>query len=239
MKKFLVLLALGVLMASPAFAAWYDVIVDSGQFSAAAAGVTMPTIYQSYPIVDLDPLYPPGTTVGTFYSTLAAAGVPAAPDADGWNAAGWWEFTVNSSSGSDWNAIFASTYPVNFGVTWDGIIPDIDVYFGVANVTFNQMYGKWIKNNDSVWTFFGLYVNPNTGAAQVPGLPPKGIFAFVANDPLLYPPGDFELSDVYGYPDPQMLCCGTGHFAAPEPSLILLLGLGLGAVSLFGLRREK
>jgi hypothetical protein len=241
MKKFVVTLFVfvGIFLASTVFASeWYTVQVTGGKVDAnQAGGVVLPAIIPAGPVVNLDSGYAPGTTVAVI-DQLASATLPTALTPDGWNAAGWWEFAVTGSSGSGWNDVFGGGN-YTFTSDWNGLF---NVHFGELNTTFDAIYGKWSRNNDSVWTYFGLYTPPNTAGASTPGIPPIGVFAFVADDPLLYPPPGFpSLQALYDYPGetPITIASGTGIFEAtsvPEPATMLLLGLGLMGVA--GIRRK-
>jgi hypothetical protein len=107
MKKFVVTLFVfvGIFLASTVFATeWYTVQVIGGEVSAnAAGGVVLPAGAPATAVQPLDSSFAPFIS-GPAISGLAP--LPTAPTADGWNAAGWWTFAVNGSSGSGWNNVF-------------------------------------------------------------------------------------------------------------------------------------
>jgi hypothetical protein len=228
----------GFFIAGTAFAEeWYTVEVVRGYVDADAGGGWVITAPEDTAVQNLNPAHAPFVTVGTI-DPLRTSPFPTPPagDTDGWNALGWWEFKVTGSSGSGWNDVFGGG---NYTFTADWLSAQFGaVHFGVLNTTFDAMYGKWIQNNPSVWTYFGLYFAPNTGEAQNQDNYPIGIFAFLADDPLLYPSG-FDLSGLYqaAHNGEVTVSGGTGIFrAVPEPATMLLLGLGL--LGLAGIRRK-
>ena len=241
MKKMLgvlLVLVFSVFVSSTTFATeWYTVQVLNGSVDADQNGFSSLNVSSppSTSVANLDSSFAPFVSVGTINDLVSTAPIPG-PGSDGWNAAGWWTFVVTGSSGSGWNEVFGGGN-YTFTADWSGLF---NVHFGIPNSTFDAMYGKWSKNNDSVYTYFGLYVPPNTAGAQDPSILPIGIFAFLADDPLLYPSG-FSLGNLYAATrnGPITIEGGTGRFEAtsvPEPATMLLLGFGL--VGLAGIRRK-
>lgn len=190
----------------------------------------------------------PGTTVeglnATFDPFVSSTGiVPLTSSFPGsnWDAAGWWEFKVTGSTGSDWNTVFGGgTWKFETQWTGTGASIGLNPYFAATN-TFNNVYGKWYENNAHVWTYFGLYFPPNTGPASA-DTDPTGIFAFVAEKGApSWSDGQFDA--LYGLivanSGNAVSVTGTGIMTAapvPVPPSVWLLGSGL--IGLVGLRRR-
>jgi hypothetical protein len=235
MKKLVIVclvLVFGAFTAGAALAASYSVQVTNSKVYAKANSVNTLETGFSGTVLGLDPNYNPWKS-GTDPVQLTTS-LPAGT----WDAAGWWEFNVTGSTGDDWNNVFKSDKSWLFETKWTGTGTSalLSAHFDATN-TFDNVYGRWYKNNDDVWTYFGLYVHPNTGEAQPPVvLPPTGIFAFVAND-----------SDLSSFKDFGTLYAASqgGAFsvtgdgtvtATPVPPSVWLLGSGL--IGLVGLRRR-
>jgi hypothetical protein len=249
MKKWLVVLLVlvfGAFSAGTAVAAQYDVEVTKGYIGVSETGVltdgstTLPggdPLPPGTPVLGLDSTAPPGVSSSAPESILT-------PPAGTWNAGGWWEFeVVASTTGDPWNTVFAGG-DWWWKMAWEGVLStqagdvtmDPAIFDTFTRETFDDVYGRWYENNPGVWTYFGLYVHPNTGEASTPGAPPVGVFAFLATEAW----GNYDWVSLYSLPqdEPIPVIGGTGTITAtPEPGTMLLLGAGLLGLAGFGRKK--